>query len=78
VIRYAVSVRTSRLLPFACAVVVFLTAVAWAGGTDAWKLFKPKGSIFSVSMPGNPTVQTQSMSDPESGKIDMKVYMLGE
>ena len=47
-----------------------------AAQSSEWKVFKPAGSIFSVKLPGTPKVQTQSLNDPDGGKLDLTWYVL--
>lgn len=69
--------RPLKLLALALAPLLLLPAISSPQAKETWKLLKPQGSIFSVLLPSAPPApQTQSLSDPASGKIDVKAYLL--
>jgi hypothetical protein len=62
-----------------CVIVVgflFLGAIAAAQGKETWTVLKPAGSVFSVNLPGTPKKQSQDLTDPETGKMVIDLYLL--
>ena len=64
-----------RLKQVAFVSLIAVASISSAQG-QAWKVYQPQGSIFSVKLPGTPTTQTQSFNDPKSGKVDLTLYIL--
>jgi hypothetical protein len=65
----------NRRKPFVAVSLIALACVVFAQG-QAWKVFQPQGAIFSVKLPGTPTIKTQSFNDPKSGQVVLTVYIL--